>query len=165
MTIQQEVEKQNAELTARLLGQRVTHAVRLGNTITFRLINGDQLLMKHHHECCESVWIEDVCGDPDDLVGVITQAEVAMGFMTRDEFKAVEHKSGDQDICGTWTFYKFATNRGSVTIRWCGTSNGCYSETCDLDFIPAEEEEHNGGQRERPLVASPEYRLGVASGH
>lgn len=71
----------------------------------------------HEQDCCESVGIEDICGDLTDLVGSpILQAE-CVGT------EGAELAFGDEQ----WTFYKFATIKGSVTVRWYGRSNGFYS--------------------------------------
>ena len=80
----------------------------------------------HSQSCCENVYIEDVCGDLEDLVN--------SPMLQADE----ESNSGEgerpYEYCDswTWTFYKFATIKGSVTLRWLGTSNGYYSESVDL---------------------------------
>lgn len=79
-------------------------------------------LFYHIQDCCESVELQDVTGDLTDLVGYpLLQAELVSE-------SGEESKYGDTS---TWSFYKFATRKGSVTLRWLGSSNGYYSETVD----------------------------------
>ena len=81
----------------------------------------------HSQDCCESVTIEDICGDLSDLSGSpIIQSEEVSGTAP-DGYRDFESS--------TWTFYKFATIKGSVTVRWLGESNGYYSESVDVRRI------------------------------
>jgi hypothetical protein len=80
----------------------------------------------HAQDCCESVTIEDICGDLQDLVGEpLLEAEQVQGYIGPDT----------DDESYTWTFYKFATRRGAVTVRWYGSSNGYYSESVDIQVV------------------------------
>lgn len=87
--------------------------------IVFTTEEGDEYKMYHSQNCCESVNIEEIHGDLEDLVG--HTIEVA------EERTSDDHIQTDAES-QLWTFYEFRTIKGSVTIRWYGTSNGYYSE-------------------------------------
>jgi hypothetical protein len=93
------------------------------DVITFTTSDGEMYSMFHYQDCCESVSIHDIVGDMQDLVGEpLLVAEEVSG----------ETPAGWEDECHdshTWTFYKFATRKGYVDIRWLGESNGYYSES------------------------------------
>lgn len=98
----------------------------LKDEIRFKTTDGRTLLMYHEQDCCESVYVEDIIGDMDDLIGEpLTMAEEVSENGNSDD-------DDDWDESRTWTFYKFATVKGYVTIRWLGESNGYYSESVDL---------------------------------
>jgi len=71
---------------------------------------------------CETVNIEDIAGHLDDLVG----SPLLMAEETSDT-------NEEYDGALKWTFYKFATVKGYVTVRWYGESNGCYA--VNVDFV------------------------------
>ena len=84
----------------------------------------ERFVFFHHQDCCEHVDINDIVGDLQDLVGEpLLIAEEVSGATEPDE----EHYESY-----TYTFYKFATRRGYVDVRWLGESNGYYSEGVSL---------------------------------
>lgn len=100
--------------------------------ITFVSVTGEQYKLYHEQDCCESVTIEDIAGDLDDLIGSpITNASEVEGEYALTPEEEVDHYAESE----TWTFYKIGTNKGSVTIRWYGSSNGYYSESVSFTKI------------------------------
>lgn len=94
--------------------------------MTFTTSDGERYQLWHCQDCCEIVGIEDITGDLKDLIGepILLAEEVK----NPDNTPLPEHV----DESGTWTFYKLATRKGYVDIRWLGTSNGYYSESVDF---------------------------------
>jgi len=95
-----------------------------GDEMLFETAQGERFMFAHSQDCCESVRINDITGDLQDLVGSpLLMAEEVRGATEPDE----EHYESY-----TYTFYKFATRKGYVDVRWLGESNGYYSEGVDL---------------------------------
>ncbi|GLI90491.1 DUF7448 domain-containing protein [Bacillus subtilis] len=104
------------------------------NELYFYTADGDTYKMYHEQDCCEDVHLEEIIGDLGDLVGEpILMAEEVTNCNRND----------DCDWSETWTFYKLATVKGYVTLRWHGTSNGFYSEAIDFVMLPREESSDN----------------------
>ena len=95
--------------------------------------DGIEYKMFHDYDCCENVYIEDICGDINNLIG--SEIIMAEEVINRDLPPLNKY-----DKSYTWTFYKFATVKGYVTIRWYGESNGYYSEK--VDFVINDKEEY-----------------------
>lgn len=116
--------------------QTVEFASLIGKTLIAIKLHGDNdkidfctdietYRMEHHQDCCEGVQIEEIIGNLDDLIGSpIYEAE--------ESSNSEGPKPNEYSESFTWTFYKLATIKGCVTIRWLGESNGYYSE--DVNF-------------------------------
>jgi hypothetical protein len=109
-----------------LKGKTLTAIEKTDDTMTFKVDDGSEYEMYHSQDCCESVYIESVVGDLDDLIGEpILVAEEATSGDDPADYKP----TSDYRDSFTWTFYKLATRKGYVDLRWLGESNGYYSES------------------------------------
>jgi hypothetical protein len=124
-----------------LIGRVLTDIIKDDDTIIFICGSGDRYKMYHRQDCCEGVYIDDINGDLQDLIGCpILQAEQ----VSNTDFEVQYRKKILSDPWApdsyTWTFYKFATIKGYVTVRWFGQSNGYYSEGVDFMLLGVDSE-------------------------
>ena len=111
-----------------LLGRSLCRVTADDAELILYLSDTNYVRFYHSQNCCESVYIEDICGDLNDLVGVpLLEAEEV------SDYDADPLYEGEESY--TWTFYKFATRKGFVTVRWYGSSNGYYSESVSVDVV------------------------------
>ena len=113
-----------------MVGKVFTSVKNVGDTELVFENDQERYVFFHQQDCCETVRIEDIVGELSDLEGV----ELLKAEETHNLFDMI--KSIDQEFAesGTWTFYKFATRKGYVDVRWLGESNGYYSESVDLGY-------------------------------
>ena len=104
---------------------KVFNEVYAENDAIYFKNDAETYVLQHDQECCENVTIDDICGDLHNLEG----AEITFSDRSTNSDNP---KKNDDDYSFTWTFFKFATIKGWVDIRFYGTSNGYYSEDADL---------------------------------
>lgn len=122
-----------------LVGKTLTEVKQNGDKLIFVTNEGKAYKLYHYQDCCESVTIEDIIGDLNDLVGspILLAEEVYNYKPVSDGDIKKTNESNDYGGC-TWTFYKFATIKGYVDVRWFGESNGYYSESVDFVLVGTE---------------------------
>jgi hypothetical protein len=112
------------EIYEELIGKTLTNIEKGDDEILFTTSENKIYKMYHYQDCCENVYIDDIEGDLDDLIG--------SPLLMAEEVSEDDPNAYDS---GTWTFYKFATVKGYVTIRWYGSSNGYYSESVSFHEV------------------------------
>ena len=110
--------------------------------IQFEDTDGNLYKLYHEQDCCESVTIEDIVGDLNDLIDspILLAEEVSNNWESTMSSKVmhaliVDGPKDGYDESWTWTYYKLATVKGYVDIRWYGASNGYYSESVSFVMI------------------------------
>ena len=104
-----------------MVGKTMVSYLQGREELSFADGEGNVYKFYHEQDCCESVAIEEVSGELSDLIGSpILLAETSSKTSTDDDEA--------DDFSSTWTFYTFRTHKGTVQVRWLGTSNGYYSE-------------------------------------
>ena len=99
-----------------LVGRKIVSidgAVEGSERIVFTLDNGKKCILTHFQDCCETVTVNDVCGDVTDLLNspILLAEEVCSSDVSPDDVD-LPINNGSY----TWTFYKLSTINGGVTI-------------------------------------------------
>jgi len=124
--------RENEDISV-LVGKTLVSVEKIGtDELRFVASDGTKYRMYHDRDCSERVSIEDITGDLEELVGSpIVRAEESCNH---DDPKL------EREDFWTWTFYRIATAKGLVVIRWYGESNGYYSESVSFERVEEEDE-------------------------
>jgi len=120
------------EFEETMLGKTISSIKNNGDELLFKMSDGSLYKMYHEQDCCEDVFLEDVCGNFEDVIGapILLASEERSGVDPIDSNLDEDQTAYRESY--TWTFYKIQTVNGSVTLRWYGESNGYYSESVNL---------------------------------
>lgn len=101
-----------------IVGKVVKQVTVEDDWVSWEFEDGSIYVMFHEQECCENVYLYDIDGDLNSLVG--------QTIMTA--YESTQERECDEDESSSWTFYRV----NGICLRWIGESNGCYSESVDF---------------------------------
>jgi hypothetical protein len=100
----------------------VTGATNGSDEVIFTDDQGAVFALRHYQDCCEHVDVEDVAGDVADLIG----SPIVRAEENSNEDVQAHDDGGDKTEsyeAQEWTFYRIATAKGTVVIRFYGASD------------------------------------------
>lgn len=127
----------NIKTIQEMIGQRMIEVIgdKGARDLTFIGENGKKFAFFDGRDCCAQVVIEDIVGDLFDLLNYPILVAEEVSNYSKEEEKENNFPDTSYEDSYTWTFYRFATHKGTVTIRWLGTSNGYYAECVEFRVI------------------------------
>ena len=112
----------------RIVGRTiVSYDTNKDNYLEFTFSDGSKTMMQHDNDCCESVYIEDINGDLNNLLNtplLVAEERASDDFIEPDNYSGLQK----------WTFYCFRTIKGSVYIRWYARANGYYGVNINMTY-------------------------------
>jgi hypothetical protein len=130
----------NKEILNTFVGKTITkiEGEKFDNFLFFTFDDESKYKFYHDQECCENVFLDDICGELEHLVGTPLLLAEEVSNAPGKNLKGCRTSDKKNENCNncyiylndsyTWTFYKFATIKGYVDFKWYGGSNGYYSE-------------------------------------
>lgn len=108
----------------------ITGLEKASDEVIWTCTDGTKYQMYHSQDCCETVDIEDIEGDKEDLLNSPVVMAEEVDDKQIEMLKLLHAVKPERDVSesGTWTYYRIGTVKGMVVIRWLGESNGYYSE-------------------------------------
>ena len=95
--------------------------------VKVHLEGGVTLLVEVTQDCCNQGWLEDIMDYDDNMIGsTLLDIEAVWAEKGHDAPTSYCQESH------TWSYLRFKFSTGILGMRWCGTSNGYYSETADV---------------------------------
>ena len=110
-----------------LIGKIFVTVQKVEDEVHFIDCTGKGYKLYHGQHCCENVYIESIVGELSDLENV----PIINAFQSGSN----DYLEVEDGIVRLWTFYKFATIKGYVDIRFCGETDGPYSIGVDFGEI------------------------------